>query len=461
MGATVAFYQAIPYIQSQQDFFQRYFCVTWAQYAETGLFALGMALLIQKAIGLSREYRSLEAPLLVNVAFSPTASAAERAVQIDQATRMIPMSLRRSTLVTRVRDACSYVISRDTSEGLEEHLHYLAHISANSLRAGYALVRTITWTVPLLGLLGTVVGITTAIASIASDQVGSLTGEAAAGLASVFDTTTLALALSTILVLFTVIVEKLEGNVLGDVEQFGITELAPCFPVEGAIVSHPLANAEARAAEQLLQRTESLVTWQTELWLSALESMRGRWVEAADQQQQQFTMSLQQGMSVTLENHQQRLSETRNELLGGCRLVTQEMARVVDGAQQAASQQHQQFVALVNKVWSQMQEELARSQSAQAEHTTQHANRFIEAIRTWHEDLSRVSEIATAQMGELRRQGELLGSLTANEAELIRVQTTLQNNLQSLRAVEAFEESIHSLNAAVHLLTARALPHAA
>lgn len=341
MGATVAFYQAIPYFESKQDFFQRYFCANWTQYAETGLFALGMALLIHKVIGLSREYRSLEVSLLTKIEFSPAASATERAFQIDQATRTIPMSLRRSTLVGRVRDACRYVVSRDTSEGLEGHLRYLTHISADGLRAGYSLVRTITWTVPILGLLGTVIGITTAIASIAPDQVGSLTGEGAAGIATAFDTTALALTLSTILVMFTAIVEKLEGKVLGDVEQFGIAELAPCFPVEAGIVHHPLANAEARAAEQLLQRTESLVTWQTELWQSALENMRERWVEAAGQQQQQFTMSLQQGMSVTLENHQQRLAETRNELLGGCRLVTQELARVVDGVQQAASQQQQ------------------------------------------------------------------------------------------------------------------------
>ena len=38
---------------------------------------------------------------------------------------------------------------------------------------------------------------------------------------------------------------------------------------------------------------------------------------------------------------------------------------------------------------------------------------------------------------------------------------TETHNLQTVRAVEAFEESIHSLNAAVHMLTIRAKAHAA
>ena len=48
-----------------------------------------------------------------------------------------------------------------------------------------------------------------------------------------------------------------------------------------------------------------------------------------------------------------------------------------------------------------------------------------------------------------------------SQEELVRLQSALTHNLQSVRAVEAFEESIHSLNAAVHMLTIRAKAHAA
>lgn len=458
IGATVAFYQVLPSFESQQVFLQRYFCAHWTLYAVTGAFAVALAVLFRKSLGLIRDYQSLKVPVLANAELSSTTSATERAQCIDRATRLIPFGLQQSRLIGRVRDACRYILIRDTSRGLEGHLRHLAERAASRLTDSYSLVRTITCAMPILGILGTVIGIATAIAGFSP---GAPLTDVTVGLAVAFDTTIVALSLSIILVFFAFIIEKCEESILGDVEQFGITELAPCFPVETGMTSNPIAVAEARAAEQILQGAESLVTWQTELWQSALENLRGRWMETADQQQHQFTRALQQGMNATLEDHQQQLADTRNELIGGYRLVTQELARVLDGVQQAASQQQQQFVSQVNKVWTQMQQELARTQSVHTDQTAQQATRLTEAIRLWHDDLAHVSESMTTQLVELRRQGDVLNSLTANEAEVIRLQSTLQKNLQSLRAVEAFEESIHSLNAAVHLLTARALPHAA
>ena len=49
-----------------------------------------------------------------------------------------------------------------------------------------------------------------------------------------------------------------------------------------------------------------------------------------------------------------------------------------------------------------------------------------------------------------------LAQLQENEGQLLRVQQLLQQNLAGLAAAGSFEEAIHSLNAAVHLLTARA-----
>ena len=45
--------------------------------------------------------------------------------------------------------------------------------------------------------------------------------------------------------------------------------------------------------------------------------------------------------------------------------------------------------------------------------------------------------------------------LAGQEAELIRLEDRLANNLQTVRVAESIEETMHSLNAAVHLLTAR------
>jgi hypothetical protein len=86
---------------------------------------------------------------------------------------------------------------------------------------------------------------------------------------------------------------------------------------------------------------------------------------------------------------------------------------------------------------------------------------FEGAAQGWHKELSRSTAAITAQLQEIQQKSEILRGIAEQEEELVRLQSALTHNLQSVRAVEAFEESIHSLNAAVHMLTIRAKAHAA
>src|SRR5262249_14154173 len=56
----------------------------------------------------------------------------------------------------------------------------------------------------------------------------------------------------------------------------------------------------------------------------------------------------------------------------------------------------------------------------------------------------------------MQRLAATLAQLQENEGQLLRLQQLLQQNLAGLSATGSFEEAVHSLNAAVHLLTARA-----
>ncbi|MFN0054151.1 MAG: MotA/TolQ/ExbB proton channel family protein [Planctomycetales bacterium] len=456
---TVGFYQSLPYLPIDQTFLFRYFQSHWTLYCEMGCFFLGMCILIRKGLGLFRESRALRLPLL-NAISPELAISADRARRLWEATQSLPVGYRRTKLVTRVREICEYISNRGSVKALEDHLRYLADMASDGLSASYSLVRTITWAIPILGFLGTVIGITMAIANITPEQLeSSLTG-VTAGLAVAFDTTALALTLSMILVFSTFVVERNENRILSQVEELGISGLAPAL-ADDDVEDTPLARAEVQAAEQLLQRTEELVNWQTGLWKTALEGMRERWLEVAQSQQSQFTRALESGMNATLESHQQQLTEVRGELLGACRTVAQELAQVVEGVQQSATSQQRQFAEQVATLWGRMQQELSQARGEQTAQMRSSAELLAGAVGQWHGDLTRATDAVTSQMETLVRHGEVLRELTAGEAELARLQGTLSDNLQAVRAVEAFEESIHSLNAAVHLLTARARPHAA
>ena len=73
----------------------------------------------------------------------------------------------------------------------------------------------------------------------------------------------------------------------------------------------------------------------------------------------------------------------------------------------------------------------------------------------WNSELSTASQAMTAQVGQLQHQGELLSRIVEQEENLVRLQGTLAENLSAIRSVEAFDETLHNLSAAVHLLTVR------
>jgi hypothetical protein len=161
-------------------------------------------------------------------------------------------------------------------------------------------------------------------------------------------------------------------------------------------------------------------------------------------------------MAATLASHSQQLNDMRHEFLTGFRTVAQELGRIVDGLQTAARSQQDAFTQQVADLWQKVEEAINRlneSQQAQSQETTA---LLSSAVRDWKQDLSLATEAMLGQLRELERHGETLKALSGEERQLIQLQATLQDNLQSVRAVETFEETIHSLSAAVHLLTARA-----
>lgn len=90
----------------------------------------------------------------------------------------------------------------------------------------FQLIRTVTWAVPIMGFLGTVIGITMAIANVTPEQLDSSLPEVTSGLAVAFDTTAQALGMSMVLVFGTFVIERAEQSVLNELEEFGINALA-------------------------------------------------------------------------------------------------------------------------------------------------------------------------------------------------------------------------------------------
>ncbi len=130
---------------------------------------------------------------------------------------------RNSTMVTNrlARVFTAYIESGSrksvTEFALDDSSFYLS-----SSESSYALPRILVWAIPLLGFIGTVIGISSAVSGFTSflentaeiDQIKEGIGTVTGGLAVAFDTTLLALLLSVVVMIPLVLVEKMESRVL-------------------------------------------------------------------------------------------------------------------------------------------------------------------------------------------------------------------------------------------------------
>src|SRR5262249_840367 len=154
---------------------------------------------------------------------------------------------------------------RRSAEDLDDQLRSLADNDAISLEASYALIRFITWAIPILGFIGTVLGITGAIAAVTPEDLEKNLGAVTGGLPRAFDATALGLSLAMGVMFFTFLVERQEQAVLAAVDRAAEDELAHRFQRHAADTG-PFVAVVQQTAHALLEATGQLVQRQAEVW---------------------------------------------------------------------------------------------------------------------------------------------------------------------------------------------------
>ncbi|MFK7820865.1 MAG: MotA/TolQ/ExbB proton channel family protein [Planctomycetaceae bacterium] len=269
---TVGFYGLVAIMPAEWTFFRRYFCSHPLEYATTGLFFIAMGTLLLKFVQHNNERSQLRGAVASKIAESKVSQ-----LDLEEAIQQSDPSAKRTWFVRRLRDASAFVRSRGTGSGIEDHLRYLGELASDQLHRSYAFVRTITWAVPILGFLGTVMGITMAIANVTPEQLDSSLGDVTGGLAVAFDTTALALALSILLVFASFLVERCEQQLLAEVEDFSIRHLPGVYGTGSADGHVAVSGIEPATAKILADALDAVATRQTAIWEEQLGEMRTRW----------------------------------------------------------------------------------------------------------------------------------------------------------------------------------------
>ncbi|MFM9058086.1 MAG: MotA/TolQ/ExbB proton channel family protein [Planctomycetaceae bacterium] len=369
----------------------RYLAGHWVEYVEVLMFCVGLASLGLKAADVVAQRRGLAAVTLPPI----PAGGQEPAAAAELAAALPSAGATDAWLPRRLREALDFVGRTGSADGLEDHLKYLSDLDASRAAGGHGLVKFVVWAIPIMGFLGTVIGITVAIASLSPTQLENISG-VVAGLGTAFDTTATALALSMILMFLQFALDRAEQGLLGAVDDAAWRALAGRFQSLAGDAGTTLAIA--RLGETMSRGAARLLESQEQAWRS-LEQAAG----------------------------------------GGVRQVLDDAAERLRAALDAA---------LEGSV-SRWGEALARAHDAAAlrreERWTVAAESLAEAVR----GLEAREEAIAGQVA-------VLGGVVEAARDLATLERSLDDNLAAVAATGRFEEALVTLSAAVQLLAARA-----
>ena len=286
---------------------RRYFTNHPVEYAETLMFAIGLAALVLKALDVVAQKRGLGQSPLGSVVAAEGQSAEEQVKTLAERLGRLSDVRQQEPYVRRLRAAVDYVGRLGSAEGLDDELKYLADVDANRLHAAYGLFRVIVWAIPIMGFLGTVIGITMALNGIDPKAIDESMDHVTRGLGVKFDTTALALSMSMVLMFLHFFVDRLDNALLEQVDRRVESDLAgrfhraPAGP-DGQVV------AVRRMAEAMLQAAEQLVQRQAQLWQASMEQASARWNRTADVAAEQLKKALSEALAESLTQHAQQLT---------------------------------------------------------------------------------------------------------------------------------------------------------
>ena len=160
-------------------------------------------------------------------------------------------------LVTRVRQALLRLNQLGTAEKLDDLLRYRADVDEAAMESSYASPKFIIWAIPVLGFVGTVLGISNGVQAFssliqnASDLEGlreSLKG-VTYGLGQAFETTMIALCMSLCLMLLMSWIQRREDDLLAAVDGYCMEHL-----LQKVSMSPPDLQAVVQALREMTQQ---------------------------------------------------------------------------------------------------------------------------------------------------------------------------------------------------------------
>lgn len=231
----------------------------------------------------------------------------------------LPASTRESSLVRRLDEVLTRQSHRTTTTELPEDLRELSVRDADAAHDSLGLIRIIVWAIPMLGFLGTVIGITQTLGGLDFTDGTAAVDRLKSGLYVAFDTTALGLVLSVVAIFLQFPVERGLQSLLVDIDERVRNLVSLGLPADNpadnqtAMITHLCSGIETAVAE-------SLAT-QAKLWRETIEEAQEAWRSQHNEGAEQFRQLLQSAMKPALTHHADRIDASIGRLDGAAHSV--------------------------------------------------------------------------------------------------------------------------------------------
>ena len=306
-GKAIAEYNTMQFISS---LFYKHFVVS---FINTLFFTWAMSIIFMK----HRKIRLQKDALLLDVL--PTSlgrdiDANTVTVFIDHV-YALPLRLRDSLMVNRIRKALELFEVRQSRSDVREMMASQSEIDSARIGGSYTLLRAFLWGIPLLGFIGTVVGLSQAIGGMNFanvEDVGKIVGSinnVTSGLGTAFDATLLGLVLALTLNFPLNALAKQEDDNLHTIDAFCNEVLLP--RLKDAATSQ---TAESGAGAEAVARAITVTQEKFLVELGQLTQQMGEHAEKMDRRLEGFQQAVTANFAASQEKFLAELSRLTQQM---------------------------------------------------------------------------------------------------------------------------------------------------
>ena len=333
------------------------------------------------------------------------ANDADVSVALGKQLLDFPRSVHSHYLWQRLTNSLLYVYRNGSAAGVDEEVKYLAELDLDRQQQRYSLARILIWATPMLGFLGTVLGISQALGGISvgpDNDFETMMNGLRGSLYVAFDTTALALTLSMVLMFAQFLVDRFESQLLALVDQRSRSEIFHQF--ESASGSSTDDKSVERLGQHLLLATREMMVAQTDIWKRTIQSAEQAWSSSLTETSERVRSNWSESVESTLTQLAQGIDrsvvqadESMSRRWKQWQVMLSDNARLMSQQQQELAAQTNALQALVGKSENEHAVQDALQGALKAMETTE---KLTTAIGSLSQRVERLNVVGNVEPGK-------------------------------------------------------------